>query len=267
MSRFQSNRTRPSCDTCHQTFSRLSTLRRHIRSAHITKERPRFPCTLPECEKTYLNKDHLSRHVNFEHAVNPARFRCALCGMGVNRKELLERHIPTHTTEKPYSCATCGKSFTEKSRVKSHEVNRRDSVNKIETLPTCMLILQKTHLEKSNRLMAKCPLCPKTFFTRDGLQKHIRVGHANRRDYPCISCDKRFSSSSHLKRHVEARHVNDKKLIYSCDKCDYKSHSSDNFASHRVRHNPAKHGCYFCGKKFFQSYELACHFRVHTMET
>lgn len=37
-------------------------------------------------------------------------------------------------------------------------------------------------------------------------------------------------------------------------------------ASHRMSHNAARHGCYFCAKIFFTFRELVQHLRVHTLE-
>lgn len=123
VSRFHSHRKRPSCDTCHREFSTPLTLRGHIDAVHSTKERSRFPCRFPGCEKTYQNRNSLWQHVNNEHADNPVRFPCTLCEKDFRTRAELGQHIRTHTKEKPFNCATCGGSFTHKGHVKSHEVN------------------------------------------------------------------------------------------------------------------------------------------------
>lgn len=115
-------RDRPSCDTCHRTFYTPATLRRHIASVHNTKERPRFPCGFPRCDKSYLSKNIVSQHVKTEHTENAVRFPCPLCGKEFKNRYKLERHISTHTKEKAYSCSTCGRSFAELTDVKCHEV-------------------------------------------------------------------------------------------------------------------------------------------------
>ncbi|OXA45150.1 oocyte zinc finger protein XlCOF14 [Folsomia candida] len=241
-----SNDKQPSCDTCHQVFFTLGTLRRHIAVIHSTMERPRFPCSFPGCSKTYLYKRHILEHVKIDHAKNPVRFPCTLCGKEFKTRTELERHIPTHTTEKPYNCATCGRSYANRGNMISH---------------------QKTHLEKSTRPVSKCHVCPQTFLSSRGLQYHIRAVHESRRDHPCEFCDKRLSTPASLKRHVGVMHVMNKGLIRSCDKCEYKSYLIDNLARHRMRHNPARHECYFCRKKFFSFGELGKHFSVHTLES
>ncbi|XP_035712267.1 zinc finger protein 135-like [Folsomia candida] len=245
LARFHANRERPSCDTCHRVFSSFSYLRRHMDTTHSTKERPRLPCTFPGCEKTYLNKGDVAKHVKLEHAQNLVRFPCTLCGKDFKTRGELKQHIPTHTTEKPYVCATCGRGFAHNGVMKRHEM---------------------THLEKSTRHVSKCHVCPQTFLSRITLQQHIRVVHENQRNYPCLFCDQRFSKSSNLKGHVEAKHAAKEERIHSCDKCEYKTHSKPYLAAHRIRHNATKHGCYFCGKRCITLMELVSHFRVHTLE-
>ncbi|XP_035713494.1 zinc finger protein 480-like [Folsomia candida] len=228
MWRLHSNRKRPSCGTCHRPFPTFASLRRHTDAIHNAEERPRFPCTFPGCGKTYLHKGGVSQHVKAEHTENPVRFRCTLCGKEFKVRSKLAQHIRTHTTEKPYNCATCGRGLAKIEARKRH---------------------QMTHLEKSARDVSKCHICPQTFISWSGLQYHIRFTHENLRDYLCPVCDKRFCHASTLKRHVEEIHNTGK--IHFCDKCEYKSYSKANLASHRMRHNAAKYGCYFCGKKFF----------------
>ncbi|XP_035712330.1 zinc finger protein 333 isoform X2 [Folsomia candida] len=224
-----SNRERPMCDTCHRVFATFPSLRQHIDTVHSTKDRPRFPCTFPGCEKSYLFKNDVSKHVRAEHAENPVRFPCSLCGKEFKSRGDLEHHIPTHTTEKPYNCATYGKGFVKKGKMKRHE---------------------NTHLEIFTRAVSHCHICLQTFLGRNGLQNHIRFVHENRRDYPCTFCDKRCSTSSNLRRHVESRHAKKEDPIYSCDKCEYTTHVKSNLVMHARRHSTANHECYFCRRKF-----------------
>lgn len=130
-----------------------------------------------------------------------------------------------------------------------------------------LIILQKTHLDKSSRDLLHCHVCAQTFLRKSSVQRHIRVVHENQRNYLCKFCAKRFSSSAHLTRHVEARHPGNIELIYSCEQCGYKTHSKGYIADHRKRHLAGTRGCYFCGKKFITFQELVKHCSgIHTLE-
>ncbi|XP_035712232.1 gastrula zinc finger protein XlCGF8.2DB-like isoform X2 [Folsomia candida] len=141
------HRTRelPRCDTCNRVFSTVQNLRVHTDTVHSTRERLRLPCTFPGCEKTFLHKHHVARHVRTNHAENPVRFPCTLCRKEFKTRVELEGHILTHTTEKPHTCTTCGRRFAHKSHMRSHEV---------------------THLEKATRHREKCSICCRTFLPR-----------------------------------------------------------------------------------------------------
>ncbi|XP_035713597.1 zinc finger protein 888-like [Folsomia candida] len=245
MRKIHSNRERPKCATCQRLFYNAASLRRHIAARHSTMDRPRFPCQFLGCEKIYQTRGGLRTHVVADHVENQVRFPCTLCGKDFKIRTELESHTSRHTREKPYNCATCGRSFTHVGVMKHHEM---------------------THLEASRRVMSKCRLCMQAFSDKDNLRRHIRVVHENPRNYPCTFCDKRFDSASNLKRHVEGVHPTNKELIHSCEKCEYKSHSKANLSFHAKRHLAASHKCYFRGKKFRTFPELVQHCRVHTLE-
>ncbi|OXA44929.1 Zinc finger imprinted 3 [Folsomia candida] len=154
MRKQHTNLQRPSCDTCHRVFSGATSLRCHTETSHSTKERSRFPCPFPGCEKTYPSQGGLWQHVKKEHGQNPVQFPCTLCGKEFKRRAELVQHIPTHTKEKPHNCAICGKSFARRTGLKSHEV---------------------THLEKSTRDMLQCHVCPQTFITRQEILQLIKL--------------------------------------------------------------------------------------------
>ncbi|XP_035713565.1 zinc finger protein 431 [Folsomia candida] len=241
------NRIRPACNICNKTLSNQKNLRNHIDFVHNKKEQPRFPCGFPGCEITYLYKSDVLKHVRAEHAENPVRYPCTLCGKDFKTRTDLGQHIYTHTTEKPFKCATCGKSFAFRKVLRNHK---------------------RTHIQKSSRETLKCQLCLQTFLTRNGLQGHDLVIHQNRRNYRCTFCDKSFGGATDLKRHVEVKHNTDKDVkIYACDKCEYKSHLKRYLAKHMGRHNIENRiDCYFCAKQFVRFQELVQHSRVHTLE-
>ncbi|XP_035701629.1 zinc finger protein 394 [Folsomia candida] len=94
----------------------------HTVNIHSSGTRKRFPCPFDGCEKTYLDQHYVEMHIKIDHAENPYKFSCILCGKEFKRKTNFLSHIYSHTKEKPYKCSTCGKSFATKTHLGKHEV-------------------------------------------------------------------------------------------------------------------------------------------------
>ncbi|OXA47383.1 PR domain zinc finger protein 5 [Folsomia candida] len=247
VAKIHGNRIRPACSICNKTLSNQANLRKHLDTVHnMEEDRPRFPCGFPGCEKSYLTKGDLTKHVKAGHVENPVRFPCTRCGKEFKTRAYLGRHVSTHTTDKPCKCATCGKCFACRRYMTIHK---------------------RIHTQKSGRETFQCHLCLQTFLTKYGVQRHIRVIHEKQRNHRCTFCEKSFSSPSHLKNHVDAKHDPDKK-IYTCTECEYKSHAKGKLAQHVKRHDVSNwRECYFCKKQFASFPELVRHFgRIHTLE-
>ncbi|XP_035711189.1 gastrula zinc finger protein XlCGF57.1-like [Folsomia candida] len=243
---FVHSKRKHSCQTCHRKFVLPSDLRNHA-AVHSTS-RIRHPCTFPGCGKSFLAKYNVLTHFKREHDPNAARFPCQLCGREFKRKEHMEHHISTHTTEKLHKCAHCEKSFVQSGARKIHE---------------------KTHRDPTSREVFTCHLCPQTFLYTRSLSGHVKSVHGKDRNYQCKFCNRKFSQKSCMRTHIDAQHTSSEDPRYSCGSCEYKTDYKGNFDQHKRKHeiDRKNQSCYFCGKTFTTFYGLARHCRqFHTRE-
>lgn len=100
-----------------------------------------------------------------------------------------------------------------------------------------------------------CDLCPKIYFCKDRIRKHVFEVHC-KKTFACNVCDYKSSTKNHLKRH---------KLIHNekveCPVCKKQVSS---MPTHMIIHkyNNAKQHCGICNKMVNQSY-MKKHLRIH----
>jgi len=103
---------------------------------------------------------------------------CDTCGKEFDRPSLLERHIRTHTGERPYKCDFCNKGFSTSSSLNTHR--------RIHTG-------EKPHV---------CKVCGKCFTASSNLYYH-RMTHVKEKPHPCEECPRSFSTPGDLRNHMK----------------------------------------------------------------
>ncbi|KAH8026270.1 hypothetical protein MRX96_033318 [Rhipicephalus microplus] len=55
------------------------------------------------------------------------KYTCNLCSYSTDYPTNIQRHMLTHTGERPFRCDTCGKGFTTKQNLESHKLQHTRS--------------------------------------------------------------------------------------------------------------------------------------------
>ncbi|KAJ8728647.1 hypothetical protein PYW07_006343 [Mythimna separata] len=91
------------------------------------------------------------------------------------------RHLPTHTDERNFHCAACGKSFRQLSTLSQHRaIHSAERPYACEHQYTLMRHLP-THTDERN---FHCAACGKSFRQLSTLSQH-RAIHSAERPYAC----------------------------------------------------------------------------------
>ncbi|XP_031639325.1 zinc finger protein 358-like [Contarinia nasturtii] len=137
------------------------------------------------------------------------RVKCSHCDYTTYYIGNLEKHIRTHSGEKPFQCDRCNNCFRQRSTLKRHmKVHAKEFPFHC---PNCYRgfyqeIDEDAHEKVCKTRRYECHICKKkSFLLKCNLQYHIHQ-HTDKRYFRCEICMKFFTQKGSLKRHLDSKH-------------------------------------------------------------
>ncbi|CAF4470960.1 unnamed protein product [Rotaria magnacalcarata] len=106
------------------------------------------------------------------------KLMCSYCNYTTTKKYLLQRHLKSHSTERPHKCAYCDRSFKTTIQLTNH-VNTHLGVKPFQ-----------------------CKFCAFSFTTSGELIRHVRYKHTLEKPHRCEECGYATVELSKLRRHI-----------------------------------------------------------------
>ncbi|XP_055382207.1 zinc finger protein 658B-like [Condylostylus longicornis] len=191
------------CELCGAAFGRSGNLFDH-RLTHSTEKK--FKCS--KCEKTFKCKRSLKIHFDTHEGTE---YSCQICGIKLNTKRILRRHMIVHSDLNKYKCNFCSKQFKRADAFKNH-------------------IILHTGLKPY-----QCPFCGLAFANGSNCRKHQVTVH------PTELSDAKLAGTPKIVQNIpsikQLKAVNEEALI------------GKNILLFKMQQKDWKKWCRLCGKK------------------
>ncbi|KAF2905147.1 hypothetical protein ILUMI_01022 [Ignelater luminosus] len=135
------------CKECGKVCKNSESLRGHV----VIHKGINRKCKI--CEEIYTERAAYVAHMKTHKSEEEKSVRCPLCNKRLYGKRGLQKHIRSHTGERPYPCEFCKKGFSSSHALKTH---RR---------------------QHTNERPYKCALCTMAFPQKVSLCTHLKSKH------------------------------------------------------------------------------------------
>merc|ERR1719319_911247 len=152
-------------------------------------------------------------------------YRCHICNKSFHQKSGLTKHIKTHNNGDGHVCDKCNKKFAANRDLRKHvnivHLNKGEEYKK--ECPICHVRVQqlKTHIRFIHRNEGKtseyhgiCPHCHKSISNDYKVKRHIVAVNEGVKHWQCSVCPKKFYEKKDLSRHIRGVHIGEKVDIW-----------------------------------------------------
>jgi len=216
------------CRICYSVYETEAELELHRSQAHSNntmqwgphwnQASQKYSC--PVCEKVLKTKHlvwfiyHMEKCRRGEGACLPGEvdsYLCHICSKPFTSKQTLNMHVNyVHSTDRPFSCSMCTKSYKIKSELTQHEMTHSDHYN------------------------YSCETCGKQFRGKVNLRMHMKTHLSDEeKKHVCSMCGHRFARLQHLRNHLT---THSSVGTFPCEICGAKSKTMDALRQHKKSH-------------------------------